>query len=96
MKKLIYGVAAIALISFSSCGKGYSEEAGKAAQTFCDCAEDKKIEDIKENPSAAMELYGCLSDALKYAGDDKEKGDEMEKAIKDKCPDIYDAIEKMK
>jgi len=96
MKKVIYSVMAIAVISFSSCGASYSEEAGKAAESFCSCAKDLDIAKMKEDPSSAMQLLGCMEEPMKYMGDDKEKTKEVEAAIKDKCPDVYEAMESLK
>lgn len=97
MKKIIYSITAMAALAFTSCGgSGYSEEAGKAADSFCSCAKELDLEGMKDNPGAAMEFLSCMEEPMKYAGEDKAKSEELEKAIKDKCPDVYDAMENMK
>ena len=82
---------------FSSCSL-YSEEAGKAAEAFCECSEDRdfSLTDVDVENQWRKCLMG-RSEYTDFVGKDgvlkdEEKIDYFDRAVEEKCPDIYQKI----
>ena len=82
---------------FWSCSL-YSEEAGKAAEAFCECSEDRDFSSI--DIDAENQWRKCLMDRSEYTDfvgedgvlKDEEKIDYFDRAVEEKCPEIYQVI----
>jgi hypothetical protein len=61
---------------FLSCG--YTEKEGTAAEMACECAQDKSVFGIANCFSEAVDAHGIDGQSLGY-----------DRAIKEKCPDVY-------
>ena len=100
MKKTILLFSLIYIIS--SCNM-YSEEAGKAAEAFCECSKDRDFNSKDED--AYNQWIICLYDHKEFIDfygieglhdfnkmNNEEKTYELYSAMEQKCPDILDQV----
>ena len=101
MKKTILLFSLVYIIS--SCNM-YSEEAGKAAEVFCECSKDRDF--VSKDVDAYNQWVICLSDHADFTdfygieglhdfnkmNTEEDKTYELYSAMEDKCPDILDKV----
>ena len=104
MKKIILLFSLIYI--FSSCNM-YSEEAGKAAEAFCECSKDRDF--ASKDDEAYNQWIICLTDNSEFTefygieglhdlnkmNTEEEKTYELYSAMEEKCPDILDKLHKI-
>ena len=104
MKEMVITITLTCI--FTSCNL-YSEEAGKAAEAFCECSENRDF--TSKDVAAYNKWITCLLDHSDYTdfygikglsdfnkvNTEEEKTYELYSAMEEKCPEILDKVHKI-